>query len=81
MAVVVTVDEAKTQLSELMTKAERGEEVIIARGDQPSVRLVPIMSTKPKREPGWLKGKLMVPDSFFEPLSDEELGLWEADDN
>ncbi|MBU1271203.1 MAG: type II toxin-antitoxin system Phd/YefM family antitoxin, partial [Alphaproteobacteria bacterium] len=33
----VTVHHAKTHLSKLIAAAERGEEVVIARGDKPAV--------------------------------------------
>lgn len=39
MAIFVKVHEAKTRLSELLTKVEAGEEVIIARGSQPIAKL------------------------------------------
>jgi prevent-host-death family protein len=42
MTRTVKVAEAKTHLSELLTKVESGEEIIIARGDTPVARLVPI---------------------------------------
>jgi prevent-host-death family protein len=42
MTRTVKVAEAKTRLSELLTRVELGEEVIIARGDTPIARLVPI---------------------------------------
>ena len=73
----VTVHAAKTHLSRLIEQALRGEEVIIARGDKP-VRLVPIDAPKPRRIPGTLKGQIEVPDSFFDPLPEEELRLWEG---
>jgi antitoxin (DNA-binding transcriptional repressor) of toxin-antitoxin stability system len=44
MTINVKVGEAKTHLSELLVKAEAGEEVIISRGDQPIVKLVAIKS-------------------------------------
>ena len=37
-----TVHNAKSQLSRLIDAALRGEEVIIARGDTPVVRLIPV---------------------------------------
>ena len=37
-----TVHQAKTNLSKLIEQAEKGEEVIIARGDKPAVKLVPV---------------------------------------
>ena len=51
---------------------------MIARGDKPVVRLVPVDAPRPKRVPGTLKGKLEVPDSFFDPLPEDELRLWEG---
>jgi prevent-host-death family protein len=39
----VTVHEAKTHLSRLIRRAQAGEEVVIARGDTPVVRLVASM--------------------------------------
>ena len=73
----VNVHEAKTQLSRLLAQAEAGVEVVIARRGEPVARLV---ACKPKaiRQPDVLKGKLVVPDSFFEPLPEEELRLWEG---
>ena len=53
-----TVHEAKTNLSKLIERAERGEEVIIARKDKPVVRLLPLGDAgKPKRQPGMLEGR------------------------
>ena len=75
----VTVHEAKTHLSKLIAAAERGEDVVIARGDKPAVRLVPIDPPKrPDRVPGRLKGLISIDDRFFEPLPEEELRLWEG---
>lgn len=42
MTRTVKVAEAKTHLSELLVSVEAGEEIIIARGDAPIARLVPI---------------------------------------
>jgi len=74
---VVTIHQAKTNLSRLIKKVSAGEEVIIARGDKPVARLVAMGESKGKRQPGSLKGKLRVGKEFFEPLSAEELKGWE----
>jgi len=74
---VVTVHQAKTNLSRLIKKASQGEEIVIARGPKPVARLVPIGEVKGKRQPGSLKGKLRVKSSFFEPLPKSELARWE----
>lgn len=74
---VVTIHQAKTNLSKLLQKAARGEEVVIFRGSKPVARLVPIGEVKGKRQPGSLKGTLVVGPEFFEPLSADEMSGWE----
>lgn len=76
--ITVTVHAAKTQLSKLIARAEAGEEVIIARGKKPVVRLVPVDDAKPQRRFGAMKGKVWVGPEFFEPLPEEELKAWEG---
>lgn len=77
----VTVHEAKTHLSRLIADALAGKEVIIARGKEPAVKLVPVADIpKQKRVAGRYKGLIEVPDSFFDPMTDEELSLWEGGD-
>jgi prevent-host-death family protein len=75
----VTIHAAKTQLSKLIEAALAGEEVVIAKGDTPVVRLVPLGT--PKFKIGILEGVLTGegPD-FFEPMSEEDLALWEGRD-
>ena len=75
MTAIVNVHEAKTNLSKLMERASAGEEIILARAGKPCVRLVPLEPTKRRRQPGLLKG-WVIPDSFFDPLPEEELRLW-----
>ena len=74
---VVTIHQAKTNLSRLIEKVSEGEEVIIARGSKPVARLVPFGEVKGKRQPGSLKGRLCVGPEFFEPLPISELTPWE----
>ena len=64
----ITIHKAKTQLSRLIEKACRGEEIVIARGSKPVARLVPVGEVKGKRRPGSLKGSLRVGPEFFDPL-------------
>jgi prevent-host-death family protein len=73
-----TVHQAKTHLSQLLAEAERGEEVIIARRQKPIVRLAPI-APSPERKPGRWKGRIAFSDSFFDPLPDDELKLWNGE--
>lgn len=73
----ITIHKAKTQLSRLIEQACRGEEIVIARGSEPVVRLVAIQTPKGDRKPGALKGKIHLGPEFFEPLPPEELDGWE----
>ncbi len=74
----VTIHAAKTTLSKLIERAHAGEEIVIARGDVPVARLVPIARRAPRRKPGTLRGLVRVPQSFFEPLPAEDLDAWEG---
>jgi len=80
-----TVHAAKTYLSKLIERAEKDEEIVIARGKKPVARLVPIgvpAHVLRRRAFGVLKGKLKLPDSFFfDPLPEEELERWEGQDD
>ncbi len=76
---VVTIHKAKTELSKLLKRVEAGEEIIIARGDKPVAKIVPAEPpAKKPRVPGAWKGKFTLPDSFFDPLPEEELAAWEG---
>ncbi len=68
----ITIHKAKTQLSRLIEKACRGEEIVIARGKQPVVKLVAIEKSA-KRRPGAWKGKISYTPDAFDPLTDQEL--------
>ena len=53
------IAEAKTHFSRLVRKAMLGEEVIIARGNKPLLRLVPLGKPKGPRKPGSGKGQIL----------------------
>lgn len=70
-----SVHDAKTNLSKLIATALEGGEVIIARGNVPAVRLVPV-APRGKRQFGALKGRIAIDARFDEPLPEDELGGW-----
>lgn len=75
----VTVQEAETDISSVLADVEAGNEVVIARGKQLIAKVTLLeRKPKPKRIPGRYKGLIEVPDSFFDPLTEEELALWES---
>ncbi len=69
------VQDAKTRLSELLVRVEAGEDIVIARGGKPIARLVAFEPAQ--RELGFMAGG-DIPDSFWDPLPEEELRLWEG---
>ena len=74
---VVNVHRAKTELSRLLARVEAGEDVVIARRGEPVARLVACKAPV-ERRPDVLKGKIVVPDTFFDPLPEDELRAWEG---
>lgn len=75
---VVTVHEAKTNLSRLIAEVMAGGEVVIAKGTVPAVRLVPV-ERPGKRQFGALRGKIAIDARFDEPLPDDELAAWSGE--
>lgn len=76
--ITVNVREAKTNLSRLLKQVESGEEIIIARNGKPVARLLPVQKLG-RHQPDVFKGKFVLPDSFFDPLPEEELKAWEGE--
>lgn len=73
----VTVHVAKTNLSKLIDAALAGEEVVISRGNRPAVRLVAI--PQGRFQIGVLKSDALGPGpDFLEPMSEEDLSMWEG---
>ena len=62
----VSVYNARAECSRLIERALAGEEIV-----KPAVRLVPVDEARPRRRPGALKGKLELPEGFFDPLPDD----------
>ena len=66
----VSIDEAKSQLSDLITIASEGGEVIIVQDGKPLARLVPPADTAAYQS---------LPPTRDEFSTDEDLLAWEAD--
>jgi len=64
----VNVHEAKTHLSRLLERVERGDEIVIARAGKPVARLVPMEPVERRRPIGKYKGQIWMSDDFDEPL-------------
>jgi antitoxin (DNA-binding transcriptional repressor) of toxin-antitoxin stability system len=79
--ITATIFEAKTNLSSLVKKAQRGEAVIITSGraKTPVARLEAIRPVGKRRLGALETPGFVLPEQFFEPLPEEELRLWNGD--
>jgi prevent-host-death family protein len=69
----VNIHDAKTRLSQLVERAEAGEEIVIARAGRPVARLAPLVPKGRARKLGLLDGRFRIPDDFNAPLPKELL--------
>ena len=74
-ATVVNMHEAKTNLSRLVERARRGEDIVIARDGEPVVRLVPVDRVRGRRPVGAWAGRIRIHEDFDAPLPDEYSGI------
>jgi prevent-host-death family protein len=79
--ITATIFEAKTNLSELLKKAQEGETVIITSGREktPIARLEAIHPIGKKRLGALETPGFALTSAFFEPLPEEELKLWDGE--
>ena len=72
-----TIDQAQSQLAELITAAEQGEEVVIAREGKPVARLLPYERRDGPRQGGQWRGRVRIAPDFDElpPDIGEAFGL------
>ena len=72
MADTVNIHEAKTHLSRLLERVERGEQIVIARAGRPIAVLAPIgLVARAPRTPG--HEPIVIRDDFDEPLPEFEV--------
>jgi antitoxin (DNA-binding transcriptional repressor) of toxin-antitoxin stability system len=73
-----TIFEAKTNLSSLVKRAQKGEVVVITAGRKkaPVARLVAVKAAEKQRLGVLETPGFVLSDSFFEPLPEEELRAW-----
>ena len=67
---IVNVHQAKAQLSELLEAVLAGEEVVIARRNEPIARLVLVQSARRHPVAGRLKGHVWMAPDFEAQLDD-----------
>jgi len=68
MGETINIHDAKTHLSRLVERVERGEELVIARGGRPVARLVPLETRTQPRRLGIWKDQMWISPDFDEPI-------------
>lgn len=58
------IHDAKTQLSRIIERVERGEVVVISRAGTPVAKVVPLTGTVNRRGRGMLRGRLRLADDW-----------------
>lgn len=74
LTTTIDISKTPTQLSDLLSLAQEGTEVIIAQGSTPVARLTsiaPPSEPHKQRSAGLHPGAIWISDDFDEPLGDE----------
>ncbi|MEH2093149.1 type II toxin-antitoxin system Phd/YefM family antitoxin [Nostoc sp.] len=75
----VNIHQAETNLSQLLSRVEHGEEIIISDRGIPIAKLVPFRTSSNHRDSlGQDKGRFVLPEDFNAPLPDEMLAAFEG---
>lgn len=75
----ISVYAAKTNLSRLLDRAAKGEEIVITRHGRPVARLVAATVRMQPRKLGLLRGRIRVAKDFDAPLPADVLAAFEGD--
>lgn len=78
----VNIHEAKSQLSRLLERVQKGEPIVIAKAGKPIARVISIDAPEPSRirRLGFLKGQIEVPEDFDRMGEEEILAQFGLDD-
>jgi prevent-host-death family protein len=67
------IHEAKTKLSRIVERVERGEEIVISRAGKPVAKVVPLRPHAQRTARGSLKGTLVLADDWDAPMINAEI--------
>ena len=75
----LNIQEAKTHLSKHLAKLKAGDRIILCRRNRPIAEILPLPEPTDEPRPiGLGRGLAEVPESFFDPLPDEVLDLFQG---
>ena len=75
----VNVHDAKTNLSRLLERVAKGEEIVIAKAGRPVARLMPFDEPAKPRKPGSARGKIWMAPDFDDPLPEEIMAAFRGE--
>ncbi|MFP4511146.1 MAG: type II toxin-antitoxin system Phd/YefM family antitoxin [Spirochaetaceae bacterium] len=78
---MVNIHEAKARLSEYLNMLESEREIVLCKRNIPVAVIRPLPTPQRNRAIGLEKGRLHVPETFFEPLPDDMLALYSGEDS
>lgn len=78
--ILKNISAAKAELSALIERVEKGEEILIARAGRPVARLVPYEGVSERRIPGALRGEIEIATDFDELPEDIARALGSSDE-
>jgi antitoxin (DNA-binding transcriptional repressor) of toxin-antitoxin stability system len=73
MAAIINIPETTAQFTELIQRAQAGEEILLAQNGIAIARLMPIQAPLSSRVPGQDKDKVVIAPDFNAPLPDDIL--------
>jgi len=75
----LNIHEAKTHLSKYLARVEKGETILLCKRNTPIAEIRPLPPQRKKPRPlGLAKGTVVISPSFFDPLPDELLDVFEG---
>ena len=75
----INIHDAKTHFSRYLAEVQRGEVIVICNRNQPEAELRALPPKRTGKRPiGLGKEGVVIHPAFFDPLSDEELRLFEG---
>jgi prevent-host-death family protein len=73
------IHEAKTHLSKIVERVERGEEIIIDRAGKPVAKIVPLVQKADRTSFGMFKGRFELPDDWDSEATNQAIAAdWEV---
>ena len=69
-----------TKLVDVKWQTENGEEMIIAKGGKPIVKMLPFVEQEQSRKGGQFKGLIEIADNFDAPLPEEVAKSFKGED-